>query len=156
METPQRTKAREVSWTAAPGPPSPCSSGTTSPSVDEEPLDFLHLMDEDGIIGLSEAVEGGGWGEPADTGSHHHHPSVFSGTSGPEGTGTPTEELSSSLSERPSLTQSLCESRYNYMNAIGFSLGEQIQVTLIEFICGFNCILKPVKVPTGSLWYKRT
>lgn len=110
METPQRTKAREVSWTAAPAPLSPCSSGTTSPSVDEEPLDFLHLMDEDGIIGLSEAVEGGGWGEPADTGSHHHHPSVFSGTSGPEGTGTPTEELSSSLSERPSLTQSLCES----------------------------------------------
>lgn len=119
METPQRTKAGEVSWTAAPDPPSPCSSGTTSPSVDEEPLDFLHLMDEDGIIGLSEAVEGGGWGEPpgdtawgeppGDTGAHHH-PSVFSGTSGPEGTGTPTEELSSSLSERPSLTQSLCES----------------------------------------------
>lgn len=111
METPKRTKAGEVSWTAAPGPSPPRSSGTTSPSVDEEQLDFLHLMDEDGIIGLSEEAEGGGWGEPAgDTGAQHHL-SVFSGTSGPEGTGTPTEELSCSLSERPSLTQSLCESR---------------------------------------------
>lgn len=110
METPKRTKARDVSWTAAPGRSSPSSSVTSSPSVDQELPDFLHLMDENGIIGLSEAVEGGGWGEsPAHT-SAEHVPSMGTGTLERVGAGTPTEELSYSLSERPSHTESLCES----------------------------------------------
>lgn len=108
METPKRTKAGEVSWTAAPGLSSPSSSGATSPSVGEDPLDFLHLMDA--TVGLSEAVEGGGWGGSPGGTAALHPPTVFSGTSGGEGTGTPTEELSSSrASERPTYTQPPCE-----------------------------------------------
>lgn len=80
--------------------------------MEEELPDFLHLMDESGIIGLSEVVEGsGGWGEssPGDT-SAQHDPSGDSETWGEEGTRTPNEDPSSCLIEHPSHTQSLCES----------------------------------------------
>lgn len=66
-------------------------------------------MDENGIIGLSELLEGGGsgWGEffPGDTGALHH-PSGYSETSVLEGARTPPEVPS----QDPSHTMSLCES----------------------------------------------
>lgn len=111
METHKRSQTGEVSWTAAPGRLSHSSTGSTSPSVEEEPPDFLHLMDENGIIGLSQAVEGGGWGEfcPGVT-SALHDLIGYSETSVLEGARTPPEEPSSNLRLRPSHTKSLCES----------------------------------------------
>lgn len=111
METPKSTKAGGVSWTRAPSRSSPTCSVTSSPSdEDEERPDFVSLMDENGIIGLSEAAEGGAWGRTSGDTYAEHIPSLYSGAADREGAGTPTEELSYSLSEHPSHTESLCES----------------------------------------------
>lgn len=103
METPKRTKAEEVFWTDAPGRLAHISTVSKSPSVEEEPPDFLQLMDENGIIGLSEVVKGdggGGCGEFFLGGAGAlHNPSGYS-----EGA------LSSNLGEDTFLSKSLCES----------------------------------------------
>lgn len=111
METPKSTKAGGVSWTSAPSRSSPTCSVTSSPSdEDEERPGFVSLMDENGIIGLSEVAEDRVWGETSGDTYAEQIPSLYSGAADREGAGTPTEELSYSLSEHPSHTESLCES----------------------------------------------
>lgn len=106
METQKSTTAGVVFWTPAPFRTSP-SSSVISEDVweddDEENAekddDFGSQMDENGIIGLSEALEGVELGGTCS-------PNLYSGTPPLEEANTPHEELSYSLSEHLSHTDS--------------------------------------------------
>lgn len=106
METQKSTTAGVVLWTPAPFRTSP-SSSVISEDVweddDEEHAekedDFGSQMDENGIIGLSEALEGVELGGTCSS-------NLYPGTPSPEEADTPHEELSYSLSEHLSHTES--------------------------------------------------
>ncbi|XP_070706663.1 microtubule organization protein AKNA [Pempheris klunzingeri] len=123
METRKNTTAGVLFWTAAPARTSP-SSSVISEDVwedeDEEQTekddDFVSQMDENGIIGLSEALEDVELGKPSGEADAECNLNLYPGTFTAEETDfggrerdTPPEELSNSLSEHLFHTESLGE-----------------------------------------------
>lgn len=115
METRKSTTAGVLFWTPAPARTSPSSSVISEDLWDDEDdeqagkdADFVSQMDENGIIGLSEALEHVDLEEDAD-----YDPNFNPGRLTSEEpdlcrreTGTPHEELSYNLSEHLSHSES--------------------------------------------------
>lgn len=115
METRKSTTAGVLFWTPAPAHTSPSSSVISEDLWDDEDdeqagkdADFVSQMDENGIIGLSEALEHVDLEEDAD-----YDPNFNPGRLTSEEpdlcrreTGTPHEELSYNLSEHLSHSES--------------------------------------------------
>ncbi len=118
METNKNTKAGVLFWTPAPVRTSPASSVISEDAWEDEDEeqaekddDFVRQMDENGIIGLSEALEDVELGETC--GDAECDPNLYPGPLIPEEAdcggherGTPPEELSYNLSEHLSHSES--------------------------------------------------
>lgn len=146
METRKSTTAGVVFWTPAPFHTSP-SSSVISEDVweddDEEHAekedDFGGQMDENGIIGLSEAMEGVELGGTCS-------PDLYPGTPSPEEADTPHEELSYSLSEHLSHTESPGEDVQILSPRESLSMYHFIffiEVSLSKFYCFTSCTKGP-------------
>ncbi|KAM9338393.1 uncharacterized protein akna [Symphorus nematophorus] len=120
METRKSTTAGIVFWTPAPARTSPTSSVISEDVWDDEDEeqaekddDFVSQMDENGIIGLSEALEGVEFGEAYGDANAGRSPNLYPGPLNPEEADisgherdTPPEELSYNLTEHLSHTES--------------------------------------------------
>lgn len=113
MEPRKSTTAGFVVWTPAPFRTSPTSSVISEyewEDEDEEQAekddDFVSQMDENGIIGLSEALDGVELGGTCGDTYAECNPNLYPGCLTPEEAGTPPEELSYNLSEHLSHNES--------------------------------------------------
>lgn len=120
METRKSTTAGVLFWTPAPVRTSPTSSAISEDVWEDEDEereekedDFVSQMDENGIIGLSEALEDVGSGGSCGDRDAECNPNLYPGPLTPEESDlsgherdTQTDELSYNPSERLSRTES--------------------------------------------------